>query len=147
MSKNVTLLVGHVGSVGELRKTTKGTPIINFSMATNERWKDRETGEARETTEWHRCVAMGGLAETVDQYLEKGRLVSVEGQKRTRRWEAECECGKKHDRFQSDIWIRPGGFSFEGKANGSGRADRQEGDPMNAENSGPVEIPDDDIPF
>ncbi|MFQ5742763.1 MAG: single-stranded DNA-binding protein [Acidobacteriota bacterium] len=83
---NKIILVGNLGRDPELRYTQSGTAVANFSVATTERWTDRE-GQRQEHTEWHRIVAWGKLAEIVGEYLSKGKQVYIEGSVRTRQWE------------------------------------------------------------
>jgi len=84
---NKVILVGNLGRDPEVRHTQDGRKIINFSIATSETWKDRQTGERRERTEWHRIVIFNeGLANVAEQYLHKGSKVYIEGQLQTRKW-------------------------------------------------------------
>jgi len=84
---NKVILVGNLGRDPEVRHTLDGRKIINFSIATSETWKDRQTGERRERTEWHRIVIFNeGLANVAEQYLHKGSKVYIEGQLQTRKW-------------------------------------------------------------
>ena len=86
-SVNKVILVGNLGRDPETRQTQDGRPIVNMSVATSETWKDRQTGERRERTEWHRVVIFNErLAEFAQNYLHKGRKVYVEGQLQTRKW-------------------------------------------------------------
>ena len=87
MSVNKSILVGRLGSDPEVRHTAGGTPVANFSVATEERWKDRDSGEQQKRTDWHRIVAWGRLAEICGEHLAKGRQVYVEGRMQTRNWE------------------------------------------------------------
>ena len=84
---NKVILVGNLGRDPEVRHTQDGRKIVNFSIATSETWKDRQTGERRERTEWHRIVIFNeGLAGIAEQYLRKGSKVYIEGQLQTRKW-------------------------------------------------------------
>lgn len=83
---NQVMLLGHLGHDPEVRRTPKGTAVSSFRMATTRRWKDRESGERRERTEWHRVVVFGGLAEVFGDRAAKGALVHVEGPLQTREW-------------------------------------------------------------
>ncbi len=83
---NKVLLIGHLGADPEMRYTATGTPVANFRLATNERYKDA-SGEWQDRTEWHRVVAFGRLAEICGEYLAKGRQVFIEGRLQTRSWE------------------------------------------------------------
>jgi single-strand DNA-binding protein len=86
-SLNKVILIGNLGRDPELRYTTGGTPVANFTMATTDRWKDKSSGERKERTEWHRVVVWAKQAEIVSEYLHKGKQVYVEGSLRTREWE------------------------------------------------------------
>jgi single-strand DNA-binding protein len=83
---NKVILVGNLGRDPELRFTQGGTPVLNFTLATNEAWTDRESGQRQERTEWHRIVMFGKQAQTLNEYLAKGRQVYVEGALQTREW-------------------------------------------------------------
>ncbi len=86
-SVNKVILVGNLGRDPEVRFTQNGTKIVNFSLATSERWKDKQTGEQKEKTEWHRVVIFNEhLADIAEKYLKKGSKVYVEGQLQTRKW-------------------------------------------------------------
>ncbi|MDZ7860589.1 MAG: single-stranded DNA-binding protein [Candidatus Krumholzibacteriota bacterium] len=83
---NKVILVGNLGGDPEVRSTGSGTPVANFTIATNESFKTRD-GERNERTEWHRIVTFGKLAEICGQYLKKGKQVYIEGRIQTRQWE------------------------------------------------------------
>lgn len=85
-SVNKVILVGNLGRDPEVRYTTGGTPVANFTMATTDRWSDATSGERKEKTEWHRIVVWGKQAEIAGEYLRKGRQVYVEGSLQTREW-------------------------------------------------------------
>jgi len=85
-SVNKVLLIGNLGRDPEVRYTTGGSAVANFTMATTDRWNDAETGEKKERTEWHRIVVWGKQAEIAGEYLRKGRQVYVEGSLQTREW-------------------------------------------------------------
>ncbi|MDH3627844.1 MAG: single-stranded DNA-binding protein [Acidobacteriota bacterium] len=84
-SINKVILIGNLGKDPEIRYTTGGTPVANFTMATTERWSD-PSGEKKEKTEWHRIVVWAKQAEFVGEYLKKGRQVYIEGSLQTREW-------------------------------------------------------------
>ena len=87
-SVNKVILVGNLGADPEIRRTQDGRPIVNLRVATSETWRDRNSGERRERTEWHRVVIFNeGLAKVAEQYLKKGAKIYVEGQLQTREWE------------------------------------------------------------
>jgi single-strand DNA-binding protein len=86
-SVNKVILVGNLGRDPEVRHTQDGKPIVNLSIATSESWRDRNTGERKEKTEWHRVVIFSeGLAKVAEQYLKKGSTVYIEGQLQTRKY-------------------------------------------------------------
>jgi single-strand DNA-binding protein len=87
-SVNKVILVGRLGSDPEVRYTDKGTPVVKFSVATSERWKDK-SGESQEKTEWHRIVVWDKLGEVCARYLTKGKQTYVEGRLQTRQWEQD----------------------------------------------------------
>ncbi|MCB0795508.1 MAG: single-stranded DNA-binding protein [Flavobacteriales bacterium] len=84
---NKVILIGNLGADPEVRHLTNGATVANFRIATSETYKDRQTGEKREQTEWHNVVAWRGLGEIAEKYLRKGSKVYVEGKLRTRQWE------------------------------------------------------------
>jgi len=84
---NKVILLGHLGKDPEVRHLESGATVANFSIATTESYKDRNTGERREQTEWHNVVLWRGLAEVAEKYLKKGSQVYIEGKIRTRSWE------------------------------------------------------------
>lgn len=83
---NKVILIGHLGAKPDIRYTRNNEAIANLSIATSETWKDKRTGEPREQTEWHRCVAYRRLAEICGEYLDKGSKVYIEGRLQTRKW-------------------------------------------------------------
>ncbi|RAT20387.1 single-stranded DNA-binding protein, partial [Lonsdalea populi] len=83
---NKVILVGHLGQDPEVRYTPNGKAVTGLNLATSETWRDKQTGENRENTEWHRIVLFGKLAEVAGEYLRKGSQVYIEGQLRTRKW-------------------------------------------------------------
>jgi single-strand DNA-binding protein len=86
---NKVIIIGRLGRDPEVRYTQDGRAIANFSVATSEEWKDKEKGEKKERTEWHRIVAFGRLGEICGEYLAKGRQVYIEGRLQTRSWEKD----------------------------------------------------------
>lgn len=83
---NKVIIVGTLGNDPEVKYSASGSAIANLSVATSEQWKDKQTGEKKEQTEWHRVVIFGKLAEVAGEYLRKGSQVYIEGQLRTRKW-------------------------------------------------------------
>lgn len=89
-SVNKVILVGNLGRDPEIRFTQAGKKIANFSIATSEQWRDRQSGERRERTEWHRVVVFNeGLADVVERFVKKGSKLYIEGQLRTRKWQGQ----------------------------------------------------------
>jgi single-strand DNA-binding protein len=86
---NKVILVGRLGQDPEMRYMPDGTAVANFSLATSDEWKDKQSGEKKDRTEWHRIVAWRGLGELCGKYLSKGRQVYVEGKLQTRSWEKD----------------------------------------------------------
>ncbi len=84
---NKVILVGHLGADPETRAMPSGTSVCNLRIATTESWKDRQSGEQQERTEWHRVAIFGRLAEIATEYLHKGSQVYIEGSLRTRKWQ------------------------------------------------------------
>lgn len=96
---NKAIIVGTLGQDPEVRYTQSGSPVANISVATNENWKDRNTGEMQERTEWHRIVMFGKLAEIAQQYLKKGSQAYFEGRIQTRKWQDQSG----NDRYSTEI--------------------------------------------
>jgi len=84
---NKVILIGRLGSDPEVRYTPSGVAVANFNIATSEEWKDKDSGEKKERTEWHRIVAWRRLGEICGEYLSKGKQVYIEGRLQTRDWE------------------------------------------------------------
>ncbi len=99
-SVNKVIIVGNLGRDPEMRYTPDGMAICNVSVATKSTWKDRNTGERREETEWHRVVFHNRLAEIAGEYLKKGRPVYIEGRLKTRKWQDKAT---GQDRYSTDI--------------------------------------------
>lgn len=115
---NEVRLIGHVGRDPEIRTMPNGDKVASFSIATSERWKDRETGEKKEHTEWHNVVVFGPLVKVVEDYVKKGGQIFVGGQLRTRKWQDNSG----NDRWSTEVVLR--GFDARlqllGKADGGG---------------------------
>src|SRR5213075_1858028 len=94
-SVNKVILVGNLGKDPEIRRTNDGRPIANLSVATSESWRDKNTGERKEKSEWHRVVIFSeGLAKVAEQYLRKGSKVYLEGALQTRKWQDQSGADK-----------------------------------------------------
>ncbi len=143
---NKAIIIGRLGRDPEVRYTPDGTAVANFSIATSEEWKDKNTGEKRERTEWHRIVAFRRLGEICGEYLSKGRQVYIEGRIQTRDWEDKD--GNK--RYTTEIVASQ--MQMLGSRDDSGDS-RSSGGPsggrMQEEPPGPShsDVRDDDIPF
>ena len=96
---NKVILVGNLGADPETRYTASGAAITNITVATSESWRDKQTGENQERTEWHRVVFFSRLAEIAGEYLRKGRQVYIEGSLRTRKWQGQ----DGQDRYTTEI--------------------------------------------
>jgi single-strand DNA-binding protein len=101
-SVNKVILVGRLGKDPEVRYTATGSAMANISLATSESWKDKQTGEKQERTEWHRVAFYDRQAEVVAQYLRKGSLIYVEGRLQTRKWQDQ----NGQDRYTTEIIAR-----------------------------------------
>jgi single-strand DNA-binding protein len=139
---NKVIIVGNVGGDPETRYMPSGSAVTNLTVATNESWKDKQTGEQKERTEWHKVAAFGKLAEIMAEYLRKGSQVYIEGKLRTRKWQDK----NGNDRWTTEIVADE--MQMLGGRGGGGSA------PMN-QDPGPASAPaqpgpddfDDDIPF
>lgn len=96
---NKVILVGNLGKDPEVRYSPNGSAVANITLATSEQWKDRNTGEQQEKTEWHRIVFFNRLAEIVGEYLKKGSQVYVEGKLQTRKWQGQ----DGQDRYTTEV--------------------------------------------
>jgi single-strand DNA-binding protein len=145
-SVNKVILVGNVGRDPELRYTQGGQPVASFSIATNERFKDKD-GNWKDRTEWHRIVAWGRLAEICGEYLRKGRQVYVEGRIQTRDWE-DKEGNKRQTTEIVILGMQMLGQRGEGGGSmgGEDRGPRGGGS-MGADEPMPQGGSDDEIPF
>ena len=106
---NKVILVGNLGQDPEVRYMPNGNAVANFSVATSESWKDKQTGENRDKTEWHRIVVFGKLAEITGEYIKKGTLVYIEGQLQTRKWQDQSG----QDRYTTEVVINPIGGTLQ----------------------------------
>ena len=119
-SVNKVILIGNVGADPEIRRTQSGTPIANLRIATSETWRDRNSGERREKTEWHTVVVFNeGLCKVVEQYVTKGAKLYIEGALQTRKWQDQTG----NDRYSTEIVLQ--GFNstltmLDGRGEGGG---------------------------
>ncbi len=142
---NKVILLGNLGQDPEVRYTAGGVPIANVSIATSNSWKDKNSGELVEQTEWHRIVFFNRLAEIVEQYLKKGSKIYVEGQLRTNSWEDKNTGEKK---FRTEVVAREMQMlSSRGEMNLQNQ--ENSGVDQTTQNSQEESVPwdDEDIPF
>lgn len=142
-SVNKVILVGNLGRDPELKYTPSGAAVVNFTLATNDKWKDKE-GNKQEHTEWHRIVAWNKLAEICGEYLHKGRQVYIEGSIRSRTYK------DREGRDKTVTEIRAGNMVMLGRGGDSSSNSSRDGDPGPAPSEGASENSaeyDDDIPF
>jgi single-strand DNA-binding protein len=153
MSVNKVILVGRLGRDPETRYTGAGQAVCNFSLATDETYKDRN-GERQKRTEWHKIVVWGKQAEIAQQYLKKGSLVFVEGRIQSRQWDDKKD-GTKRTAFEivATSFRMLGSRSDSAGGGGGARSAAPGGDfdaeapaPMDHDQAGP-EVTDEDIPF
>ncbi|SIO41574.1 single-stranded DNA-binding protein [Salinivibrio sp. ES.052] len=120
---NKVILIGNLGNDPEIRYLPNGGAVANLSLATSESWRDKNTGEMREKTEWHRVVLFGKTAEVAGEYLRKGSQVYIEGQLQTRKWQDQSG----QDRYTTEVAVQP--FSGSMQMLG-GRGGQNQGQPM-----------------
>ena len=145
-SINKVILIGRLGKDPELKYTAGGTPFCRFSMATDDVWNDKSSGERQEKTEWHNIVAWDRLAEICNQYLTKGRLVYIEGSLQTREWDDQDGNKRRITEVRARDMVMLGGN--QESAGGPRRAAAAEGVGGGAmSSSSAATITDDDIPF
>lgn len=115
---NKVILVGNLGQDPEVRYLPNGGAVTNITLATSESWRDKQTGETKEVTEWHRVVLFGKLAEVAGEYLRKGSQVYIEGQLKTRKWQEQPGQG----RYTTEVVVNVGGTMqmLGGRQGGSG---------------------------
>ena len=140
---NKAIIVGRLGRDPELRYTPDGTAVANFSVATSEEWKDKNSGEKKERTEWHRIVAWRRLGEICGEYLSKGRQVYIEGKLQTRNWEQDGVTRYMTEIVATDVQFLGGrdDAGGGGRSRGAGGGDQGYPEPPMADTQ------DDDIPF
>ncbi|WP_240087189.1 single-stranded DNA-binding protein, partial [Proteus mirabilis] len=121
---NKVILIGNLGQDPEIRYMPNGGAVANLSLATSETWRDKQTNEMREKTEWHRVVIFGKLAEIAGEYLKKGSQVYIEGSLQTRKWQDQSG----QDRYSTEIVVNIGGsMQMLGGRNGDAPATDQSG--------------------
>src|ERR687894_255358 len=137
-SVNKVILVGNLGQDPEVRRLGSGDPVVNLRIATSENWRDKQTGERREKTEWHSVVIFNeNLAKVAEQYLKKGSKIYVEGALQTRQWEDQS--GQK--RYSTEVVLQKfrGELQMlDGRGGGGGDAEDRSGRGAEFGNSGPM---------
>ncbi|HHO67964.1 MAG TPA: single-stranded DNA-binding protein [Gammaproteobacteria bacterium] len=144
---NKVILIGHLGRDPEVRYMPSGGAVCNVTLATTDSWKDKQSGEQKERTEWHNLVFYGRVAEIAGEYLRKGSQVYVEGRLQTRKWQDK----EGRDRYTTEIIVndmqmlgsRSGGSAGFGDSGGQSRAPAQ----SQAAPAAAADDFDDDIPF
>lgn len=147
---NKCILVGNLGADPEVRYSPSGAAVTNIRIATSEVWRDKQSGEQQERTEWHRIVFFGRLAEIAGEYLKKGQQVYVEGRLQTRKWQDR----DGNDRFTTEIVANEmqmlgggRGGSGGGSASWDDSAGSQSGGQKQSQQQAPADDFEDDIPF
>ncbi|CDL86647.1 single-stranded DNA-binding protein [Xenorhabdus cabanillasii] len=149
---NKVILVGNLGADPKVRYMPNGGAVANITLATSESWRDKQTGETKEKTEWHRVVFFGKQAEIVGEYLRKGSQIYIEGALQTRKWQDQ-QSGV--ERYTTEIVVNVGGtMQMLGGSQGGGSsasadgngAQLQQGVPTSSNNEPPMDFSD-DIPF
>jgi single-strand DNA-binding protein len=154
---NKVIIVGNLGNDPDTKYMPSGSAVTNLSVATNESWKDKKTGEQKDRTEWHRVAMFGRLAEIAAEYLRKGSQIYIEGKLRTRKWQDK----QGNDRYTTEVIADEmqmlggrGDAPSMGGGGGGGGGGRSSGGPPPAGpsqdsggGSGPADEFDDDIPF
>ncbi len=141
---NKVILVGNLGKDPDVRYMPSGSAVANVTLATSESWKDKQTGEKQERTEWHNIAFFGRLAEIAGEYLKKGSQVYIEGSLRTRKWQDK----NGNDRYTTEI-IASEMQMLGSRGGGSVSAEtpsQKASEPAGGADSGASEF-DDDIPF
>lgn len=144
---NKVIIVGTLGQDPEVKYTANGSAVVNVGVATNESWKDKQTGETQERTEWHRIVMFGKLAEIAGQYLKKGSQAYFEGSLRTNKWQDQSG----NDRYTTEIIATEmqmlGGRGSSGGAPAPVQEEQQSQSKPAAAETAPMDEGFDDIPF
>ncbi|WP_404460773.1 single-stranded DNA-binding protein [Providencia rettgeri] len=147
---NKVILIGHLGQDPEIRYMPNGGAVASLTLATSESWRDKQSGEMREKTEWHRVCIFGKLAEVAGEYLKKGSQVYIEGSLQTRKWQDQSG----QDRYTTEVVVNIGGSMQMLGGNGGNQAGsqqparqpQQQQAPTPQNNEPPMDF-DDDIPF
>jgi single-strand DNA-binding protein len=147
-SVNKVILVGNLGRDAELRYTPGGAAVATLNMATTEVWNDK-SGQRQEKTEWHRVVLWGKTAESLSEYLTKGKQIYVEGRLQTRQWDDKDGNKRYTTEIRSDrvVLLGGGGGGRGGSSSGPRDSGTEYGGGMPASPEGSAPLTDDDIPF
>jgi len=143
---NKVILIGNLGRDPEVRYTPNGVAVANITIATSEAWKDKQSGETQERTEWHRIVLFARLGEIAGEYLRKGSKVYIEGRLQTRKWQDK---NTGQDRYTTEI-VAESLQMLDSKGGGNANMDHApaaEKSGMDAAQPAPTDSFDDDIPF
>ncbi|CAG9416424.1 single-stranded DNA-binding protein [Providencia alcalifaciens] len=147
---NKVILIGHLGNDPEIRYMPNGGAVTNITLATSESWRDKQSGEIREKTEWHKVIIFGKLAEVAGEYLKKGSQVYIEGSLQTRKWQDQSG----QDRYTTEVVVNIGGSmqmlgGNGGNQAGSQQPTRQTQQPQQQapQNEPPMDWDDQEIPF
>ena len=140
---NKVMIIGNLGQDPEVKQMPNGNAVANISIATSESWKDKDSGEQREKTEWHRVVFFGKLAEIAEQYLDKGSQLYVEGKLQTRKWQDK----EGNDRYTTEILGNEMNMLGGRQSSGDGGAYDQSQPASQSAPSQASQISEEDIPF
>ena len=151
-SVNKVILVGNLGRDAELRYTPGGAAVATLNLATTEVWNDKASGQKQEKTEWHRVVLWGKSAESLSEYLTKGKQIYVEGRLQTRKWQDKDGNDKYTTEIRGDRIVLLGGGGGGGMGGGGGRQQQRSSAPSGGGDHEPMgepisDLSDDDIPF
>ena len=137
---NKVIIAGRLGQDPELRYTSGGDAVASFSLATSETWKDKQTGEQREESEWHRCISWRRVAEIIGEHAKKGAMLYVEGKLKTRKWQDATGA----DKYSTEIIVE--NFQFLG-SRPEGASEARKEAPKAQQQSKDDDFYADDIPF
>jgi single-strand DNA-binding protein len=147
-SVNKVILIGNLGRDPEVRSFANGGKVVNLNVATSDNWRDKQSGERKEKTEWHRVVILNeNIGRIAEQYLRKGSKVYLEGQLETRKWQDQSG----QDRYSTEVVLRFNGqltlLEGRGEGGGGGDYDQDRGGSLGGESRSPAGALDDEIPF
>ncbi len=142
---NRVTLMGRVGKDPEIRSFQNGDKVANFTIATSERWKDKDSGEKKERTEWHNVSVTGPVVKVVEAYVHKGDQILIEGQLQTRKWQDQAG----NDKYTTEVVVRAIGGAVHLIGGAKGDAPTRDNDPARQAPAGgkPRVEMDDEIPF